>query len=59
VAPDAQSLTDLRITSTAGQPAVLNRLRVASLTTYLDRIEQFVALQRALAVPTPELDLLC
>jgi hypothetical protein len=58
VAPDAQSLNDLRISSTAGQPAVLNRLRVASLTTYLDRIEQFVALQRALAVPTPELDLL-
>jgi hypothetical protein len=58
VAPDAQSLNDLRITSTAGQPAVLNRLRVASLTTYLDRIEQFVALQRALAVPTPELDVL-
>ena len=58
VAPDAQSLTDLRITSTAGQPAVLNRLRLASLTTYLDRIERFVALQRALAVPTPELDLL-
>jgi hypothetical protein len=58
VAPDAQSLTDLRISSTAGQPAVLNRLSVASLTTYLDRIERFVALQRALAVPTPDLDLL-
>jgi hypothetical protein len=58
VAPDAQSLTELRITTLAGQPAVLNSLRVASLATYLDRIERFVALQRALAVPTPELDLL-
>jgi hypothetical protein len=58
VAPDAQSLIELRINTSAGEPPALNSLRVASLATYLDRIEQFVALQRALAVPTPELDLL-
>jgi hypothetical protein len=50
VAPDAQSLTELRITTAAGQPALLNRLSVASLATYLDRIERFLVLQRALAV---------
>jgi hypothetical protein len=38
VAPDAQSLTELSITNTAGQPEVLNALTDASLATYLDRI---------------------
>lgn len=58
VAPDEQSRRELSITSTSGQPAVLSRLSITTLATYLDRIERFVALQRALGATTRELDLL-